>query len=377
MGVALGGEKIRLTLAQADQKAKNLGLDLQAGPVGERWNQHVQTLRAPSVPTTYTAVLAVTLVARAIHDSSVLSVRDIQKKTGEKGYSASSIGSELARFAKTHNIDLRATSQQPLNNQPFTYKERILSSPSEMNVADRARSAWAAFNRAIDQVESATPSEAADALALLFHLSRKSTWESRPVGAVLAAESLEEVGALLDGIAGFVDTHSDNGKTGQAFAAAVLDILYGSASVRLGKINDPDASTVGDVHVLNEDSIWLWTEVKQKVITAGDVNSFVGKVAEHGGSRAIFCAFLNNSYPDHVQRNKVNAFAHKKGVMLDYFDMSADFVNRYFRLAPGSTSEAAARLVVAMISRMSEALCPQTTLDAFEGMIIEHGVGLN
>ena len=376
VGVSLGSDKIRLVLAQADQKAKAFGADLDSGPVGQRWRPLIQALRMESIPKTYTAVFAVTLVARALHDASALSVRDIKTSTSDKGYSASSIGSQLARFAKTHSIDLRATSSQPLNNQPFTFKERILPSPKEMVVQEKFWEAWKAFNKAVDEVEASSSADAADALALLFHLSRRKKWSSSPVEAFLAAESQDEVDELVEAVAGFVNEHADGGKTGQAFAAAVLDLLYGPESVRLGKVNDPDASTVGDVHAVQDDDIWLWTEVKQKTVTDGDVNGFVSKVAAQGGSRAIFCAFQNNSYPDFVQQNKVIDAAHKKGVLLNYFDTPGAFLQHYFRVAPGSSSDAAARLVAAMVSRLAEALCPQSTREAFASLLSAHGVEL-
>lgn len=376
VGVSLSGEKIQLALAQADQKAKNFGSELDMGPVGQRWRPFIQALRMPSVPKTYTAVFAVTLAARSLHDSSVLNVREIKSQTSEKGYAASSIGSQLARFAKAHNIDLRATSQQPLNNQPFTYKERILSSPEEMNVIDRARDAWKTFIKAVDAVDAATPSEAADALALMFHLSRRQKWASSAVGAVLAAEDLTALDGLLDAASAFVGEHPDNGRTGQAFVAAVLDLVYGAEHVLLGKVNDPDASTVGDVHATSDGEVWLWVEVKQKVVTNGEVTGFVSKVAQQGGSRAIFCAFLNSSYPDYVQQQKALDAARKKGVMLEFFDTPYSFLNHYFRVAPGSSSEAASRFIGALVNRVAEAACPQSTIDALQALLDQHGVEL-
>lgn len=377
MGVSLSGEKIQLALAQADQKAKNFGSELDMGPVGQRWRPLIQALRMPSVPKTYTAVFAVTLVARSLHDSSVLNVREIKSQTGEKGYAASSIGSQLARFAKAHNIDLRATSQQPLNNQPFTYKERILSSPEEMNVIDRARDAWESFIKAVDAVDAATPSEAADALALMFHLSRRQKWASSPVGAVLAAEDLAAIDDLLEAVAAFISKHPDNGRTGQAFVAAVLDLVYGADEIRLGKVNDPDASTVGDVHATRDDEIWLWAEVKQKVVTNGEVTGFVNKVSQQGGSRAIFCAFLNSTYPDYVQQQKALDAARKKGVMLEFFDTPHSFLTQYFRVASGSSSDAVSRLIGALVNRVVESGCPQSTIDALSALFDSHGVALD
>ena len=247
-------------------------------------------------------------------------------------------------------------------------------SPEEMNVVGRARDAWKTFIKAVDAVDAATPSDAADALTLMFHLSRRQQWAASQVGAVLAAENLFAIDDLLEALSDFVSKHPDNGRTGQAFVAAVLELVYGADQILLGKVNDPDASTVGDVHAARDGDIWLWAEVKQKVVTSGEVTGFVSKVAQQGGSRAIFRAFLNHTYPDYVQQQKALDAARKKCVMMTFFDNPYSFLTSCFRVALVSSSEAASRFIGAMENRVAEAGCLQSTIDALKVLIDSHGV---
>ena len=374
MGVSLSGERIRLTLGQADTTARRLGDVLVNTESGERWASLINRLRFESVPKTYVAVLAVTLTARAMYEPDALCVRDIKANVSGRGYSAPSIGSALAAFAKTHGIDLRARSSQPLNNQPFTFKDRILRNPDDMIVANQHHEAWRTFNQAIDHVESTTSEDAALGLAVLFHLCRREAHGGSDSARFAAPEVVRELDRLEQNIRVFVEEHPDGGSTGQAFTAAILDLLYGSDNVRLGHINDPDAASVGDVHVGTDEDMWLWAEVKQRVITTGDVAEFADRVAAEGGGRAIYCAFANAPYPDHVSRRRIEEASMATGVRFEYFDSTEAFMARFFGVAPGSPRERMERLLLSLDFRLKAADCPDATQASFRQLLHDSGV---
>lgn len=374
MGVSLSGERIRLILAEADIYSRRSGDDLVTAPEGIRWANIINGLRLESVPKTYLAVLAVTLTARAMFERNQLCVRHIKSNVSEQGYSASSIGSALATFAKTHGIDLRARSSQPLNNQPFTFKDRILSDPDEMVVASHHHGSWRTFIEAVDHVEQSTSSDAALGLAVLFRLCRREPRPALEAERFLAPDELEQLSHLERSISVFVDENPDGGTTGQAFAAAVFDLLYGVDNVRLGHVNDPDAVTAGDVHVLADDDMWLWTEVKQRVVTTGDVTAFAGRVASERGSRAVFCAFANAAYPDHVSRRRIEESAMSLGVQVEYFDSTSAFMSRFFDVAPGSPRDRIERLLQALVFRLRASDSPSATQASFRRLLDESGV---
>ena len=374
MGVSLSGERIRLTLGQADTTARRLGDVLVNTESGERWASLINRLRFESVPKTYVAVLAVTLTARAMFEQDALCVRDIKANVSGRGYSAPSIGSALAAFAKTHGIDLRARSSQPLNNQPFTFKDRILRNPDDMIVANQHHEAWRTFNQAIDRVESTTSEDAALGLAVLFHLCRREAHGGPDSARFAAPEEVQELDRLEQRIRVFVDEHPDGGRTGQAFTAAILDLLYGPDNVRLGHVNDPDAASVGDVHVGSDEDKWLWAEVKQRVITTGDVAEFADRVAAEGGGRAIYCAFANAPYPDHVSRRRIDEASMAAGVRFEYFDSTEGFMARFFGVAPGSPRERMERLLQSLDCRLKAADCPDVTQESFRRLLHHSGV---
>lgn len=122
MGVRLAGPQIAATLANADRRARINGDELMRSDLARHWLPHIEPLLEPSAPRTYVAVLVTIITARSMFESDILDVRAIQTSYSEKGYSAASIAKQVASFAKEHQIDLRATSSQPMNNQPFTFK---------------------------------------------------------------------------------------------------------------------------------------------------------------------------------------------------------------------------------------------------------------
>jgi len=357
MGITLKGETIRRTLADANQRARSRGDELVGDPSLADWVTAVRVLRDESVPKTYTAVLAILLTARAMHDADTLSVRDIKASTSDKGYSASSIGSAIASFAKEQRIDLRAKSSQPMNNQPFTFEERI---NEKMGARDAV--AWGIFDVIVDRVEALKPSDAAAVLALLFHMSRKVDAPTIHVTVKGGKQALDKVAAA---VAGFVNSNSDNGKVGQSFVAALFDTIYTPDAVVLGDTQDPDVTVPGDVQVTDEHEVWLWSEAKQKVIMTGDITGFLQAVHAVGGERAAYFALANSGYSGNIQPDTVKKTADRLGMDVRLVESPAAAMDWLLPLAVGSYGTVAENLIERMHARMSESGCAKTVLDAF------------
>jgi len=134
--------------------------------------------------------------------------------------------------------------------------------------------------------------------------------------AVMVDGGKHALAKIVRATAEFVIKYSDNGRVGQAFVASVLDVVYGPSRVVLGNTADPDASVPGDVQVEDDTGIWLWTEVKQKSVTTGDVEQFVGKVREVGGERILYCALGNERYPHNIDR--IRNYASNTEVLVNY-----------------------------------------------------------
>lgn len=368
MGVQLNGEAISRTLGNANETAKHMGAELASEPDLARWREHVAFLREPGTPKTYLAVTATLLTARSMFDASSLDVRAIKAGKHPLGYSASSVAGRLASFAKEQRIDLRATSTQPMNNQPFTFKDYL--SP-DISVQEKFQGQWRRFNQVVDEIGELTSGQARRVLALVFHLARRV--DAPTISVRVDRDGKESLDAVCDALAAFVDTHSDGGRVGQAFAAAVLDLVYSPDAVVLGDTQDPDATVPGDVQVEDEAGTWLWTEVKQKVVTTGDVQGFIRKVHAAGGERVVYAALVNSGYSGNIQRKPVESEARRLGMGVEVIDSPRRLLDQFVPLAAGSYRLVAGRLLERAHARMAQAGCAAEVLEEFTS--VASGVG--
>lgn len=365
MGVPISSSDVRVVLANADMAARNAGDVLATKAELDPWREAISSLARDRVPKTYLAVLAILLTARSLYPPAELDVRDIKQSTSDKGFSASSVGSTVASFAKEHQVDLRATSSQPMNNQPFTFKERITA---EMPVNVKFEHAWQEFYRLVERVDALSVADARDVLALLFHLRRRA---AATVLMVSDAGDREAYLATRERIAALVRAESESGRVGQAFAAALMDCVYGWENVQQGNAQDPDASKVGDVHVARDGDTWMWIEVKQKVIATGDISEFVAKVKEWGGERAMYLALSNESYSGNINQSHVDRQASRKGVDLLLVTSPEAAMEAVLNFAPGVYGQVAADLVARMHARLLEAGCSASLMSEFVDEVVD------
>lgn len=352
---------VRQVLADANDQA----LKGNFQPLEAHGLELISLLEQDDCPKTYLAVLTILLVARTLYDSETLDVLHIKKRSDPKGYSAPSIGSEVAVFAKDHLIDLRATSQQPMNNQPFTYKEKI---ELDMGARSTNRAHWAAFYSLAIVIQKMSPENSGDALANIFNRRRKV---ARPQTAYqVYGSSLDQVQAFTSELTGFVDNYSDLGRVGQALAAAVYDSIYGQSNVQLGNAQDPDASKVGDVHVTSENGHpWLWVEVKQQAVQTGAVQGFVEKAIAAGAQRLAYLAFRNHAYSSHIDARKIRQTADKNQILVHVFLSAEEFIHWGFSVIPGQFGEQMARLIERLDARLSESGVSAEVFRAFKTLV--------
>lgn len=365
MGVELRGERILKVLANANETAKTDGERLR-GEAREHLRftrESVAFLQGHDVPRTYLAVTAIMLTARAMHGPDELDVLATQAKEDPRGYAASSIGSKIAAFAKEQGINLRATSTQPMNNQPFTFKGRL---SAETKVNDRFVLQWKKFIKVAEFINTMSPDQAKESLALLFHLSRRSDVAAVTVKVKGGGKAV--LSRVSDAVALFVVNNSDNGKVGQAFAAALLDVTYGFERVVLGDTQDPDATTPGDVQVGGETGVWLWTEAKQKVVQTGDITGFLAKVRKVGGERVVYFALTNSGYSGYIKSDAVSKEADRLGVEVTVVESPREAIDLYAAVAPGTFANVASGLLERFRARMVESGCADDVITKFDEM---------
>lgn len=342
-GVTLSGDEIMRALSRADSHSREAGVSLEV--THHEWAERIRVLREKPCPRTYLPVLCVLLVARSLRSSEELDVLAIQRQAGPRGYAAASIGSQLIPFAAEHGIDLRARSSQVMNNQPFTFKRWIVADMTTKPYFDR----FFEFATAVQPLGS---EEAAEILALAFHLS---ALETEPIIPVVIEGDLGRFSEIIELTASFVRSHSENGKVGQAFVAATLDVAHGEPKVVMGAVSDPDASIPGDVHVVDESGVWLFCEVKQKAVTTGDVKTFLEKVDLRQGERILYAALANERYPRNIDEGQVARAPQSKRIETTVVNSPGDLLHVVLSRAPGSFASLASRLTTAFVRRMTEA----------------------
>jgi len=359
---AISGLDTKAVLVRANELAKTP----EKIVVQTKWPNHLSQLTLDKCPRTYLVVTCILLAARSMHPKDKLNVLEIKRGSNpeSKGYSAPSIGGPLAAFAKEHQIDLRATSQQPMNNQPFTYKELITE---DMGVRPTLKAHWDAFFEVAQYVNDLSSDSALHFLAYIFSKRRKVKVDSKEysVGHVDWAK-LE---LTTETISKFVDYKSDSGKVGQAFASALLDLLYSPDFVDQGNSQDPDAGVPGDVHVrgLAED-IWLWVEVKQQPIQTGQVIGFIDKVSDNDGERILYLALKNSDYPNDISSKKLEKHSAKKKVRVTVFESPGEAIDWFLEYAPGSYAQVLASLLSRMHARLEESGCSAETMREYDQM---------
>lgn len=357
---AISGAETKAILVKANELAKS-PKEIRMQP---EWAGFLEKLTLDKCPKTYLVVTCILLCARSMHPAERLNVLEIKRGSdpASKGYSAPSIGGPLAAFAKEHQIDLRATSQQPMNNQPFTYKAAIVH---DIGIRSTLKVHWDSFFAIAKYTNDLSPEKALHFLAYIFSNRKKVklTPKQYAVGHVDRA-ALEKA---TREISEFVDSRSDAGKVGQAFASALLDLLYSEDFVDQGNSQDPDAGIPGDVHVRGiNNEIWLWVEVKQQAIATGQVFGFIDKVSENSGERILYLALKNSDYPNDISEKKLVPYAAKKDVKVTVFESPAETIDWFLEYAPGSYAQIVANLLSRLQERLLESGCSAETMGHFE-----------
>ena len=342
----LSRDGIKLALSSADQIARSHGDDLVE--TYEEWLPDLEFLASEQCPKTYLPVLAVMLVARSLRGKEELDVLAIQQKASDRGYSASSIARELIPFATQVGVNFRTTSTQVMNNQPFTFEERVIPNMA----GDRAKPAFAKFYAAAQRVQEMKPEAAGELLSLVFFVRRV---KAESASEVIHIEGGRDVLlAAAEEIAAFVRANSEGGKVGQAFAASVLDVLFTQATIRMGKINDPSASVPGDVQAGDDNSLWLWSEVKQKPVVTADVQMFVNSVRDCGGDRVWYFALANQPYPHNVNVGKLHKQAAKHSMDLMIYQDPQEVLEDVIPKLAGTANDVTAALMSRFAKRLDE-----------------------
>jgi len=340
-------DDIMSVLSSADELALENGDDLFS--IHADWLTDLEFLFSDDCPVTYLPVLTVMLVARSMRSKDELDVLDIQRGTSIRGYSAPSIASHLINFVGQIGVDLRTTSSQVMNSQPFTYKHRVLSDMA----GARYRIAYSRFFEMALRVEDLNSEAAVSLLALIFHCRRGAGVSNREEIAVTGNRETLEL--ITERVAAFVNDNSEAGKVGQAFAATLFDLLFPSEQVRMGNNNDPSSMIPGDVQVSSDGSYWLWAEVKQRAVVTSEIQSFIDRVKAIGGDRVMYFALGNAPYPHHIDSSQLQKRAVRDGLELTIYSTPEQALDDCLAKSAGNSGKLAEGLANGMVRRLHEA----------------------
>jgi hypothetical protein len=363
--MVLSGEKIKSILASANQHALTSQID-QNSEFIKTWAEKIRLLCTSDMPKTYLAVLGVLLTARSLEEKDYLDVCHIQAGASEVGYSAPSIGKALATFAKEQDVDLRATSSQPMNNQPFTFRKFI---EKEMGVKKNKRSQWSIFFGIAELVNNMKSSESQIVLALLFDMRRT---HAKPEAVAHGVRSdLQSTERFMELVSLFIEKNSESGKVGQAFVSSCLELVYGREKVLQGHSQDPDAKLVGDVHVCLKGSPVIFVEVKQAPIATGQITGFMDKVSQAGADRAFYFALENYKYSGHINLESIRKKAQRLNMTIMVISSPQEALDTIFIHMLSSVRDFIEDFSISFRSRLVESGVEESLLDSYQERISE------
>ena len=252
----------------------------------------------------------------------------------------------LVPLAAELGISLGVTGREPLNNQPYFRMKRL---DDGTPVHAGGRRAFDYMVALVDELQGVTRDEARGALAAFVSVRRKYrvTYTEHDGGGAISPS------ALIEAIQEFVLKNSEGGRRAQAIAAGVFDVVFGSACVESGRINDPSRHYPGDVCVRREagEDDWIKAvEVRDKPVAASDVQIFANRCVQLGVREAAVL-MVGDRQPV-LDEAALQRWADDLGIGLTLFNGWESFVGQALFWAAEVKPEAAATALGTVRARL-------------------------
>jgi hypothetical protein len=302
---------------------------------------------------TFIPVLGTALLAKATDRR--IDAFSLREGEGHKSYSARSLAKDvLVPCCVREGIDIRNTGAEPLNNQPFFHATKI---GPDLNVKPNAKADLEYLCECITAVDFLEGKAALLALAA-FLRARVEATESR-VKAKLGKGTLP-LPKLLDVLEGFVRGDPEGGRVGQAFVAAIFDLLF--STIRTKRVNDPSMKWPGDVGAFEktiaatdeaEEVLIFPAEVKQRSFSETEILLFAQRVSQANVSRCMVVALNQGDTPLDLPALRQRC-QEKFGIELALYLNASSLLTHAIWFSPQSLDANLMRFPERMLDRLQE-----------------------
>ncbi|GAB3693484.1 restriction endonuclease, SacI family [Nocardiopsis oceani] len=385
MAQGSGKKVLRVDPEQARKRfLEALALAREDGGLPSDWIERVRKV-GQGGSATNTPLLGTALLAKATNkDVNALA---LQTKV-HRGYSARGVAKNvLVPICVEHEIDLRTTGAEPLNNQPFFAKTQVVK---EL-IPESKQSARAELEYLIDCLEAADYLEGESAVHALAAFLRVRI-EDGNTATVLRLESatlpLPELSALTKD---FINVNREGGRRGQALVAACLDLVH-PEMVYADSINDPSRKVPGDVTLevvtrevespqesplgtgfdesasVESRIVVLSAEAKQKSVTQSEILQFVERLASASIGKGLYVAVEPNQ-EDLGAYSLAKKAQERNGVLLDVITDPEQLLVSAFQWSPLTLEECLKSFPQLLVQRLKDFHCGRDSQQEWAKML--------
>lgn len=369
-----GGQKITLRVVKEPARRRFLEALTLATSDGEElpaeWiDRSRQVGRAQNA--TNTPMLGTALLAKATNKE----VTALALQTNvHRGYSARGVAKNiLVPLCVEHEIDLRTTGAEPLNNQPFFAKQMVVKTliPESRPVAR------AELEYLIECLQAADYLDEENAVRALAAFLRVRIEDGNQATVLQLDKNSLTLPDLCKIAAEFINVNREGGRRGQALVAACLDLVH-PGMVYADSINDPSRNIPGDVSVkipkvdhkaaqnglfeasalvdATDFTVILSAEAKQKPVSQSEVLQFVERLAVAGIGKGIYAAIEPNQ--DYLEPDKLAEMAQKRnGVLLEVVSDPAELITTAMQWSPIPLADCLANFPQLLVQRLKDFHC--------------------
>ncbi len=203
-------------------------------------------------------------------------------------YSAAVVWKSFYDRAVPAGLDLGGLKAAPHNNQPYM-SMKYIDGKTDSTKPDTIKAVatlydWLTELNALDQAA------AQDALdAFLLAVPDAATVTRVALGATRDIVPEE----VFEAVSYFINADTENGRRGQAFLAACLQVVHGEDVETPASINDPSRNSLGDATIRRSGKL-LGAESKQRIVTVAEVRNTAKELhRREPDASLVYGAFVN------------------------------------------------------------------------------------